>query len=174
MKRNDKNIFNESASFNMPEKKERDKGKWEDFIIKLMGRIFLTKKVFFGFDEQKIAVIVTPTLKIAKIVASPRKQLSKFPFVDNQKLDVDRLKVWAEENGYEITFATPLPKLKVLFYNVFGDVVVTESVNRDNELTVLIEEVKKSDLPDTVKKWVIENPEKFKNNIEEVKKLLKK
>ena len=94
--------------------------------------------------------------------------------MDNQKLDIDRLKVWSEENGYEITFATPLPKLKALFYNAFGDVVVTESVNRDDELSILIEEVKKSDLPDTLKKWVIENPEKFKDNIEEVKKLLKK
>jgi len=49
MKRNHKNLHNESASFNMPEKKEREKGKYEEFILKLMGRIFLTKKVFFGF-----------------------------------------------------------------------------------------------------------------------------
>jgi len=53
----------------MPEKKGRKKGKYEEFILKLMGRIFLTKKVFFGFDEQKIVIIVTPTLKIATIVA---------------------------------------------------------------------------------------------------------
>lgn len=173
MKHNHKNIRNESASFNMPEKKEREKGKYEDFILKLMGRIFLTKKVFFGFDEQKIAVIITPTLKIASILAFPKKQLSKFPFESNQTLDSARLKNWAEENGYEITFSTPLPRLKLKLRNEFGDVMVTESVNKDNVINTLLKEVKKSNLPDYVKQWVIDNPEKFKKNIEEIKKLLK-
>lgn len=173
MKRNHKNIHNESASFNMPEKKGREKGKYEEFILKLMGRIFLTKKVFFGFEEQKIVVIITPTLKIASILASPKKQLLKFPFESNQTLDSGRLKNWAEENGYEITFSTPLPRLKLKLRNEFGDVIVTESVDNTNVIITLLEEVKKSNLPDSVKKWVTDNPEKFRKNIEEIKKLLK-
>ena len=174
MKRNHKNLHNESASFNMPEKKEREKGKYEEFILKLMGRIFLTKKVFFGFDEQKIAVIITPTLKIASVLASPKKQLSKFPFETNQMLDVGRLKNWSEENGYEITFSTPLPRLKLKLRNEFGDVMVTESVVSSEETNNLLQEIKRSNLPDSIKQWAIDNPEKFKKNIQEVKKLLKR
>lgn len=174
MKRNHKNIHNESASFNMPEKKGREKGKYEEFILKLMGRIFLTKKVFFGFDEQKIVIIDTPTLKIATIVASPKKQLTSFPFVKNTKLDSGHLKNWAEENGYEITFSTPLPRLKNNLRNELGDVMITESKNNVNDIVILLDEIRKSDLPESVKKWVIENPEKFKENIQEVKKLLKR
>jgi hypothetical protein len=171
MKHNNDNIFNESASFNMPEKKERDKGKYEDFILKLMGRIFLTKKVFFGFDEQKIAVIVTPTLKIAKIVASPKKQLSTFPFMDNQKLELDILKKWAEDNKYEITFSTPLPRLKEKFFNAFGDVVINE--NKKTIVFDLICEVDKSYLPDSIKEWIKSNPKKFIDKIQEIKNMLK-
>jgi hypothetical protein len=157
----------------MPEKKERERGKYEEFILKLMGRIFLTKKVFFGLDEQKIVIIVTPTLKIATIVASPKKQLTSFPFVKNTKLDTGYLKNWAEENDYEITFSTPLPRLKNKLRNEFGDVIVVESNEKVNEITILLNEIKKSNLPESVKKWVIENPEKFKENIEQVKLLLK-
>ena len=68
MKHNRNHIKNESASFNAPKKVQRKKGKYEDFITKLMGRIFLTKKTFFGLEEQKIVVIVTPSLKIANIL----------------------------------------------------------------------------------------------------------
>ena len=174
MKRNHKNIHNESASFNMPDKKEREKGKYEEFILKLMGRIFLTKKVFFGFDEQKIVIIVTPTLKIANIASSPKKLLSTLPFERNQILDLCLLRNWSEQNGYEITFSTPLPNLRYKLFNSFGDVLVTESKSNDNEVKTLLHEIKKSSLPESVKKWVMENPEKFRENIEEVKKLLKR
>lgn len=174
MKRNQKNLHNESASFNMPEKKEREKGKYEEFILKLMGRIFLTKKVFFGFEEHKIAIVVTPTLKIAMILSSPKKLLNTFPFERNESLDTFKLKEWAKSNGYEITFSTPLPRLKLKLHSEFGDVMITESKTVNNDNYILFEEIKKSNLPDSVKQWVINNPEKFKQNIEEVKKLLKR
>jgi hypothetical protein len=158
----------------MPEKKVREKGKYEDFILKLMGRIFLTKKVFFGFDEQKIVIIVTPTLKIATVVASSKKLLTSFPFIKNTKLDLGVLKKWSKDNGYDIAFSTPLPRLKSTLKSELGDVMITESKDNVDDLTILLDEVKKSNLPESVKKWVIENPEKFKNNIQEVKELLKR
>jgi len=52
--------------------------------------------------------------------------------------------------------------------------MITESKNNVNDIVILLDEIRKSDLPESVKKWVIENPEKFKENILEVKKLLKR
>lgn len=173
MKHNRNHIKNESASFNMPKKEERKKGKYEDFITKLMGRIFLTKKTFFGLDEQKIVVIVTPSLKIANILASPTKQLSKFPFENRTPLDGERLINWANENDYVITFATPLPSLKLNLRHLFGDVIVTESTNKKTDIDFIIEEVKNSFIPESLKEWVTENPEKFIKKLNEVKKRLK-
>lgn len=172
MNHNFKNIHNESASFNVPKNQKKEKGEYEDFILKLMGRIFLTKKVFFGFEENKIAIVVTPTLKIAMILSSPKKLLSTFPFERNDSLDTYKLREWAKSNGYEITFSTPLPRLKLKLRSEFGDVMITESKTVNNDNSILFEEVKKSNLPDPIKQWVIDNPEKFKQNIEEIKKLL--
>ena len=172
MKRNHKNIHNESASFNMPEKQEREKGKYEDFILKLMGRVFLTKKVFFGLDEQKIVIIVTPTLKIASVLASPKKLLNNFPFVKNTELDLGVLKNWSESNGYDISFSTPLPRLKAKLRTILGDVIISESSGAD-ETVLMINEVEKSSLPESIKKWIMENPENFIKKIDHIKKLLK-
>ena len=43
---NKKNIINESASFNMPKKEERQKSSYEEFITKLLGKVILTKETF--------------------------------------------------------------------------------------------------------------------------------
>ena len=173
MKHNRNHIKNESASFNAPKKVQRKKGKYEDFITKLMGRIFLTKKTFFGLEEQKIVVIVTPSLKIANILASPSKQLLNFPFENRTPLDGDGLVKWSKENGYTITFATPLPSLKSNLRQLFGDVIVTESTNKKTNMDFIIEEVKNSSIPESLKEWVIKNPEKFIRKLNEVKKRLK-
>jgi len=49
---------------------------------------------------------------------------------------------------------------------------ISESTER-NDYKLVLEELKKSSLPESIKKWAIDNPEKFIQNIEEVKKLLK-
>jgi len=51
----------------------------------LLGKIFLTKKVMFGLDENKIVIIVSPSLKIFELVARPAKALNNFPF---EKTDI--------------------------------------------------------------------------------------
>jgi hypothetical protein len=173
MKSNYKNIQSESSSFNAPKKQETQRSEYDDFIIKLLGKIFLTKKVFFGIDVLKIVLIVTPTLKIVAIGASPKKQINNFPFVKNTKLDTGYLKNWAESNGYEITFSTPLPRLKNKLSNVFGEVMTDESNQNINEDSLPIGEIKKSSLPESIKEWIMKNPEKFKQNILEIKNVLK-
>lgn len=177
MGHNNKKLLNESASFNSPtNKKEREKSYAEEFITKMLGRIILTKKVFFGFDEQKLVIFITPTLKIASIVASPSKLVNKIPLEKGDILDGSVIKTWSEENDFEISFIAPTSQLKMTLYYMFGDVMLdnqlTESKQVD-EYEIVIEQVKKSSLPESVKKWVVDNPEKFIQNIEEVKKLLK-
>jgi hypothetical protein len=57
----------------------------------------------------------------------------------------------------------------------FGDVMVEEVLSKEKELHILVlEELEKSDLPETIKKWAKENPEKFVQNLRDVEKLLKK
>lgn len=173
---NKKKLLNESAYFNMPEKKEREKSYFEEFITKLLGKVYLTKKSFFGLDEQKIAIIVTPTMKIAAVVSSPKKWASRFPQVRQDILDTNTVIDFANEHGFDITFVAPTPQLKGKLYSMFGDVMAEENISESEtrkEHEVVLEELKKSSLPDSVKQWAVDNPEKFIQNIEEVKKLLK-
>jgi len=171
----DKKYINESGSFNVPNKPEREKSFYEDFILKLLGRVFLTKKVFFGMDEQKIAIIITPTLKIVSVVASPSKLVDKFPQKRQQFLNGDELTRWAEDNGFEITFIAPTPQLKHKLFSMLGDVMVSNEINESigkDKVKIVLQELKKSSLPESIKKWAIDNPEKFIKNIEQVKNLL--
>ena len=173
--KNKKGLF-ESASFNVPEKKEREKSYFEEFITKLLGKVYLTKKTFFGMDEQKIAIIVTPTMKIAAVVSSPKKWVVKFPQKRQDILSRDMIIDFANEYGFDITFVAPTPQLRTKLFTMFGDVMQEENISESterNDYKLVLEELKKSSLPESIKQWAIDNPEKFIQNIEEVKKLLK-
>jgi len=173
---NKKNLLNESASFNVPKKKERDKSYFEEFITKLLGKVYLTKKSFFGLEQQKIAIIVTPTMKIAAVISSPKKWASRFPQSKQEILNSDTVINFANEHGFDITFVAPTPQLKSKLYTMFGDVMAEENISESktrNEYEIVLDEVKNSSLPESVKNWVVDNPEKFIKNIEEIKKLLK-
>ena len=129
----------------------------------------------FGLDEQQILLIVSPSLKIFDITARPQKLISKFPFEKNRILVSDELKNWASNNGYNITFTSTVPSLNRRMMKDFGDVMVEEALSKEKELHILVlEEFEKSDLPETIKKWAEENPEKFIQNIKDVQRLLKK
>jgi hypothetical protein len=142
-------------------------------ISGLLGKIFLTKKVFFGIDEQKIIIVLSPSLKIFDIVAKPKRLLSKFPFEKNRILPVEQLKIWALENGYDISFSSTVPSFNRRMLLDFGDVVVEGALSKEKSLhMVVLEEIEKSHLPESVKEWAIANPEKFIENLERVKKTL--
>lgn len=129
----------------------------------------------FGLDENKIVIIVSPSLKIFEIVSKPAKLLKNFPFEKNRYVETDRLSSWAAENGYEITFTSTIPTINRRLMREFGDVMVEEVHSGKKELKVMVmEELEKSSLPETIKNWAKDNPEKFIQNIEEVQKLLKK
>jgi hypothetical protein len=144
-------------------------------IADLLGKIFLTKKTMFGLDEQQIVLIISPSLKIFDITSRPQKLVSKFPFEKNRILVTDELKKWAKDNGYNISFTSTVPSLNRRMMREFGDVMVEEVLGKEKELHILVlEELEKSDLPETIKKWAKENPEKFVQNLRDVEKLLKK
>jgi len=166
--------LSESASFQPKQHVEREKSNFEDFINKLLGKIVLTKKVFFGFDENKIVVIITPSLKIAAVVASPKKLVNEVPVKKGERLDASLLRSWANNNQYDLSFIAPTPKLKTQLYDLFGDSMVSDQILESKISTPnnLINEVNKSKLPESIKKWVVDNPEKFTENIERIKKLL--
>lgn len=171
-----KNTLHESASFNVPNKKEREKSYFEEFITKLLGRVFLTKKTFFGLDEEKIAIIVTPSMKIASVVSSPKKWVSRFPQKRQDILNSNTVLDFANENGFDITFIAPTPQLSAKLYTMFGDIMDEKNINESNtkyNYSTLFEELQKSSLPESIKQWAKDNPEKFIKNIESVKNLLK-
>jgi len=144
-------------------------------IADLLGKIFLTKKTMFGLDEQQIVLIISPSLKIFDITSRPQKLVSKFPFQKNRILVTDELKKWAMDNGYNISFTSTVPSLNRRMMREFGDVMVEEVLSKEKKLHILVlEELEKSDLPETIKKWAKENPEKFVQNVRDVEKLLKK
>ena len=144
-------------------------------MTQLLGKIFLTKPVFFGIDEQKITVIVSPSLKVFGIYASPNRLMKKFPFEEKKIISLRELKRWAEENDFEISFTAETGKLKRDLLMGLGDVMVESNKPKEKELNVIVmEELNKSKLPESIKEWAKDNPEKFIKNIRHVQNLLKK
>ncbi len=169
-----KNIKNESASFNIPKKEERQKSRYEDFITKLLGKVILTKETFFGLDVQKLVVVVSPSFKIAAVVANSKKLIDKFPQKKQDILNPEEVISWAKENGFDITFVAPTTKLKSRLHSSFGDVMVPDVVSENKVRKIDVNEsIETSGLPSFVKEWGKDNPEKFMENIERIKKLLK-
>ena len=144
-------------------------------MTKLIGKIFLSKPVFFGMDEQKITVIVSPSLKVYGIYASPNRLMKKFPFKEKKILSLRELKRWSEENDFEISFTAETGKLKRDLLMGLGDVMVETKKPKEKELNVIVmEELNKSKLPESIKEWAKDNPEKFIKNIRHVQNILKK
>ena len=144
-------------------------------ISNLLGRVFLTKPIIFGLHEHKITLVVSPSMKVFEIASEPKRLLKEFPFDTNQYLNENKLISWANENGYDITFSAKSPELARKLMISFGDVLVESNKKGEKELNVIVlEELEKSDLPQTMKTWAKENPEKFMKNIKYIQELLKK
>lgn len=145
-------------------------------IKNLLGKIFLTKPVMFGLDEQRIVILVSPSMKIFGITTKPNKLKDKFPFNELSYLNDNQLIKWAKENDYTITFSTNSPSLARKLFTSFGNVLVESTdTKKEKELNVIVlEELEKSNLPESVKNWAKENPEKFIKNIKYIQELLKK
>jgi hypothetical protein len=148
----------------------------KNIIKNLLGKIFLTKPVMLGLDEYKITLVVSPSMKIFAIDSRPEKLKNKLPFQEMTFLNTKDLNKWAKENGYEITFSTNSQSLARKLLQSFGNVLI-ESVSdkKEKELNIIVlEELEKSQLPDYVKDWAKDNPEKFMKNIKYIQELLKK
>jgi hypothetical protein len=98
--------------------------------------------------------------------------LRDFPLSKDEILDFVTLKSWASQNEYEITFAAETPKLKRTFYSQLGDVMVESHDKNSDTYISLYNELENSNLPQSIKEWAKNNPEKFMKNMDEVKKLL--
>jgi len=130
----------------------------------------------FGLNEYKITLVVSPSMKIFAIDSRPEKLKNNLPFEEMTFLNTGDLSQWAEENDYEITFSTNSKSLARKLFQSFGNVLV-ESVSekKEKELNVIVlEELERSTLPESVKTWAKDNPEKFMKNIKYIQELLKK
>lgn len=145
-----------------------------ELIAKLLGRIKLTKPRLFGLDSQDIIVVVSPSLKIFGVRSTPSKLIDTFPFRKDSMLDTKELKNWAKENEYTISFQSQVPSLRRKLFYSFGDVMVESESQEKSMKIVMMEELEKSHLPESVKKWAKDNPEKFIQNIETIQEMLKK
>lgn len=145
-----------------------------ELIAKLLGRIKLSKPRMFGLDSQDIVVVVSPSMKIFGMKSKPEKLLNSFPFRKGSFLDTKALSTWARENDYKISFESQVPSLKRQLYLSFGDVMVESESQEKSMKIVMMEELEKSQLPESIKKWAKDNPEKFIQNIETIQEMLKK
>ena len=145
-----------------------------ELIAKLLGRIKLSKPRMFGLDSQDIVVVVSPSMKIFGMKSKPEKLLNSFPFRKGSFLDTKSLSTWARENDYKISFESQVPSLKRQLYLSFGDVMVESESQEKSMKIVMMEELEKSQLPESIKKWAKDNPEKFIQNIETIQEMLKR
>jgi hypothetical protein len=147
----------------------------QSLISNLLGRIFLKKPVFFGMDSYDITVVVGPSMKVYAIHATPKKLKDKFPFTEKNIIDLEELKNWASNNGYNISFQTDLPQIARRLSSTLGDVMVEGDHSRQKSLKcIVMEELEQSNLPENMKEWARRNPEKFIKNIELIQEMLKK
>jgi hypothetical protein len=86
------------------------------------------------------------------------------------------LKQWSDENDFTISFSAESPKFRRELLIAFGDVMVeSRDKSTERELSIVVmEELNKSKLPDSIKNWAKQNPEKFIDNIKHVQNLLEK
>ena len=54
-------------------------------LTKLLGKIMLKKSAFFGLDTHKITVIISPSMKIYGVYASPERIAKKVSFLRKRK-----------------------------------------------------------------------------------------
>jgi len=147
----------------------------KNIIKNLLGKIYLTKTLLFGAIENKIIIVVSPSMKIFDIDATPKRLLNNLPFESERLLNSDELKNWAEENEFDITFSTDNVKLARKLMKEFGNVLIESEKKKEKELSVIVlEELEKSTLPPSIREWAINNPEKFAQNIKYIQELLKK
>jgi len=149
--------------------------KMKDILNEFLGKIFLIKPTFFGLDEQKIVIIVSPSLKIFGIYSKPERLINKFPFEIKRFLNVTELIEWAKENDFEISYSAQSSHMRRVLIRLFGADVMVESNKKEKRLDVIVlEELEKSKLPDSIKEWAKNNPKKFIENLKQVQNLLKK
>jgi len=147
----------------------------KDILNEFLGKIFLIKPTFFGLDEQKIVIIVSPSLKIFGIYSKPERLINKFPFEIKRFLNVTELIEWAKENDFEISYSAQSSHMRRVLIRLFGADVMVESNKKEKRLDVIVlEELEKSKLPDSIKEWAKNNPKKFIENLKQVQNLLKK
>lgn len=146
-----------------------------DIIIGMLGKIFLTKKTMLGLDENKIVIVVSPSLKIYVISTYPKRLEQKLPFHTNEFLNLDSLKKWADDNGYKVTHQATTPKLSRKLLTYFGEPVVEGDISRNqSEKQIVLEQLQNSHLPKSIQEWAQQNPEKFIENIKLIQEMLKK
>lgn len=145
-----------------------------DLISKLLGRINLSKPKFFGLDSEDIVIVISSSFKIFGLKSKPAKLLDTFPFEKGTLLNPKKLLDWVEKNDYNVTFESQVPSIKRKLFQFFGDIIV-ESESREKKMKIFVmEELEKSQLPESVKQWAKDNPEKFIQNIEIIQEMLKK
>lgn len=145
-----------------------------DQFKNLIAKITLRKERFMGLETNKIEIYITPSLKIIRIETKPERLRGSVGLEEKDKLDTQKLKLWADENGYDVTFIAHLPKLKRHLLQIFGDVLqnddtLSESLSR-KRIEVIIKE---EELPDSIKEWAKHNPEKFLQNLQRIRDILK-
>lgn len=105
------------------------------FFPNFIARIFLRKKILFGLKSVELSLLVTPSLKIIKII-NPNK--IDFIYKENDLLNVCDFSKWISDNDFDFSFSTKSKTLKRLLILDVG--LVVDKLNQ-NKPTTWIEKV---------------------------------
>lgn len=145
-----------------------------DQVKHLIAKITLTKERFMGMRINKIEIYIAPSLKIIHIETKPEGLIDSIGLEKKSKLDLEKLKLWAQEHDYDVTFEAQYPRLKRHLFSIFGDVMKTDDTLseslRKRTIQIIINE---EELPDSIREWAYNNPEKFLQNIQRIRDILK-
>jgi len=85
---------------------------------RFFGKITITKKRFL-LKNLTLVLFISHNFKIVKV--KKNSNLIKNNFNQNTILNLDELKTWSEENGFEVTCVTNNSSIKRQFYTTFED-----------------------------------------------------
>jgi len=144
-------------------------------LRELLSKITLDRSILFGLSSQEIVIYITPTLQIFKVVCDPKSLRKTFPFEEGKPLNLSLLKDYIDSNKWNISIHAKSPQLRRKMLDHFEDEVINESYQKTTDIEVtlrVIEQVEKSSIPESIKKWARNNPEKFLENLKDVEKII--
>jgi hypothetical protein len=96
------------------------------FFPNFVAQIHLRKEIIFGLKDLELSLLITPSLKIIKIL---NEKNIDFIYSQGDTIKVEEFSKWVVENGFEFNFSTKSKTLKRIL--ILDVVLVIDNLNKN-------------------------------------------